>query len=104
GGKELHRLEGSRGEITGLAFTPDGKRLAAAHGPKPSGTPRARPGVLWDVKTGKETERFGEEDRFASSLTISRDGRRLAVGLGTTIRVWDLVEGKELQRHAAHRD
>jgi WD40 repeat protein len=104
GGTELHRLEWSRGEVTGLAFTPDGKRLAAAHGHKPSGTPRVQPIVLWDVKTGKETDRFGEEDTSATSLTISRDGRRMAVGIGTVIRVWDLVEGKEMQRHPAHKD
>lgn len=99
-GKEVWRVAGL-GQVTGVAFSPDGKRVATAHLFSGQGD-RAFPVILWDAMTGKKVEHFGEEKRTASSVAFSADGRRLAVGGDAAIRVWLLREGKEQGKQPAH--
>lgn len=66
--------------VSGLAFSPDGKTLAAATGGESSG---GGPLVLWEVDaTGKDWKRqeLVKEPAGCSSVAFSPDGKRLAYG------------------------
>jgi RNA polymerase sigma factor (sigma-70 family) len=72
-----------------VTFTPDGKRLITSG---PDHFVR-----IWDVKTGKELRRFALESGPSASLTLSKDGRKLAAVVaagGNAIRVLDLTSGE----------
>ncbi len=89
------------GVIRVLAFSPDGKRLAA-------GCPNQ--GVwLWDVESGKLIHTFGRkakvEQQIVDAVVFDHTGTRLAVttrdGL---IRVYDAVTGAEKLTISGYRD
>ncbi|MFJ2835253.1 toll/interleukin-1 receptor domain-containing protein [Nocardia sp. NPDC087230] len=70
------------------AFSPDGRRIAAATG---EGTIR-----IWDVETGRlvGTPSAGY-DTAPNSITFSPDGRSVAAsGKDGTIRWWDIADGR----------
>jgi WD40 repeat protein len=100
-GKEIRRCEGLRDKVRSVAFSPDGKKLAAA----------ARDGqvCLWDAATGKEllfivAHPDTTNADFAGSLCVafSPDGKQLATaGADRTVRVWDATTAKELMRFTA---
>jgi WD40 repeat protein len=83
----LHTL---RGWSYGLAFSPDGKRLAA--GERDEGIRPDRAIVLWDVATGKAADRLtGHRNVWA--VAFSPDGKQLASG-GDGIKLWDVATTK----------
>ncbi|HTU94064.1 MAG TPA: WD40 repeat domain-containing protein [Gemmataceae bacterium] len=86
-GQTLRRIETGPSGLRDLAFSPDGRTLAAT---------TADGFHLWDLATGKEVFRRPLPSDlpgypFATSLTFLPDGGRLATGLwdGTTL-IWDL--------------
>jgi WD40 repeat protein len=95
-GKEVRRFAGPRDSIKTVAFSPDGKTLAAA----------SRDGriVLWEAATGKEVLHIlahpnHKDATFAGTpcLAFSPDGKTLAsASTDRTIRLWDPVTAKEL--------
>jgi RNA polymerase sigma factor (sigma-70 family) len=89
GGRLLHELE-QPGEAVGVAFAPDGKTLAVTAA-GPTGWL-----VLWDLASGKERQRTGDKTGGAGAVAFSRNGDRLAAGLGRGA-VWgfDARTGKE---------
>jgi WD40 repeat protein len=97
-GKELRRFAGLKDGIKSVAFSPDGKTLAAA----------SRDGriVLWEAATGKELLHIvahpnHTDATFACSpcLAFSPDGKKLASGsTDRTIRLWDVANAKELAK------
>jgi WD40 repeat protein len=93
--------------VAGLAFSPDGRRLAAVGAPGP-GPPREAVVTLYDPATGEEVRRlrggkevrwepaFTPDDRQPLALAFSPDGGRLALGgPSDVLRVWDLAGGRE---------
>jgi WD40 repeat protein len=95
-GKELRRLEHGT-MVAAVAFSADGRTVATAAG----STIR-----LWDVADGKE--RAGLTPSSLASfrcVAFSPDGRAVAAGDGTsTVRVWEVVSGKEVWNFRGHDD
>ena len=79
--------------VTGLAFSPDGKQLAAGSG-------RETALMLIDVETG--TTKVLAQWVFIHSLAFSPDGKLLAAGLEKTAKVWDVATGKVVRELVGH--
>ncbi len=83
--------------ITGLTFSPDGRRLATAHA---DGSAR-----LWDVEGLDELLVLPGHRDAVRGLAFSPDGRRFATASADgTARVWDITVGGELYYLAGHSD
>ena len=82
-------LEGHTGEISRLAFSPDGKTLVSG----------AVNGVIkvWDVESYKEVATLRGHTQAIYSAAFSRDGTALATGAWNGIvRVWDMENHSEI--------
>lgn len=79
-----------------VAFSPDGKRLAAIESDSFSSGPKDRNCIsIWDVATGKELSRF-EGGSQLRSIVYSRDGKTLILASLGAIRLLDAVTWKEI--------
>lgn len=87
-GKETVTFHGHKGEVAGLAFCPDGNRLAAAYREEMTV-------VVWNTKTGEEVLDLAGNADWLRCLAYSPDGRRIASG-GGDVRVWDATNGQQL--------
>lgn len=87
-----------------VAFSPDGKRVAA---PVTAGSKGAPAGLIiddtgasvrvWDLQTGKSTQPVKGLKASVGQVVFSPDGKRLATaGSDKMVRVWDIEMGKEL--------
>jgi WD40 repeat protein len=101
-GKRLNPSPGHEGGLSGLAFSPDGSRLASA-----DDTGEV---IVWNAFTGAALVRM-EAKGSVRALAFSPDGRRLAAGDGDyqwgggkphSVRVWRTRDGKELSSFDAH--
>jgi WD40 repeat protein len=104
-GRELGTLQTPLTGALRLAFSPDGKTLAAGSAGGPAMW-------LYDVASAKETRVLsprGEDEmnpaasvahyyRVVPPPVFSRDGKRVATPGRAALHVWDAVAGQELQR------
>jgi WD40 repeat protein len=82
GGVSVHSV---RALPSGLAFSPDGRRVAAASGTSVIG--------LWDTVTGEQVGRFEGHAGSVACLGFSPEGNRLISGSAdTTAIVWDAAQ------------
>jgi WD40 repeat protein len=90
-------LRGHQNWIQGLAFSPDGKRLASA-----SGDRTAR---IWDLKTGTSEKTLEGHTGGLRDVAWSPDGQRLATAsFDKTARLWSAADGRSeavLKEHEA---
>ena len=76
------------GIVGGLAYSPDGKRIAAG---------MAQMLNVWDAETGKAVLSFRAHQHVITSLAYSPDGKRIATtSPESDMKVWDAETGKEL--------
>jgi RNA polymerase sigma factor (sigma-70 family) len=96
-GTALHSLSGGQASLasentpdTSVAFSPNGKILAAAHGNVIR---------LWNVATGELIRELQGHSQRIFTVAFVPGHDALASGAGDgTIRLWDLADGKELRR------
>jgi WD40 repeat protein len=81
GGTEMATLEGHTREMYTIALTPNGKFLISGG--------EDRTIRLWDIGGRKEAVVW-REDAPVWTVAISPDGRRVVVGVGSVIKVWDI--------------
>jgi WD40 repeat protein len=83
------------GRVFSVAFSPDGKMLAAGSW---DGTVR-----LWEAATGKELHRFHDQKTSVRAVAFSPDGKTLAFsGEGSAIVLRNTATGKEHRRLTGH--
>src|SRR5260370_32596843 len=84
-----------QGEVTALAFSPDGKMLASGGKDKLI--------CLWETATGKEIRRFRGHGAPIGSLAFSPDGKFLASAGGPdgTGRLWQVESGRGIRQWPA---
>jgi tetratricopeptide (TPR) repeat protein len=81
-GRVLHTLIGHTAEVRGLAFSPDGRRIATSSWDRTI--------KLWDPVTGREVFTLRGHTAGLLVVAFSPDGRRLVSGgIDFTARVWD---------------
>ena len=83
-GAELRTFRGHKQVVRGLAFSPDGGRIASAAGEV----------LLWDPATGAVEQTLRSTKPEIHSVAFSPDGLRLAaVGYHKPLELWDLKAG-----------
>ena len=99
-GRQRRELSGHPGKIRSVAWSPDGRRLAACGEQKPI--------TVWDVAEGKVTLTLdGHEGGFPDfgygatfdpcNIAWSPDSNRLAsAGTDRQVRIWDAATGKQV--------
>ncbi len=105
-GKEIRHLKGHGASVTGLAFTPDGARLASSGADKKV--------VVWDLSTGQEVFTLTATNRpneRPNGVAFSPDGTRLAIvheyseasgNSAGEVQVLDVATRKELLNLKGH--
>jgi len=76
-----------------VQFSPDGRRLAAAIGPK---------ALVWDANTGRLELTLVGHSAHVRSVCFSPDGGRLATTSEMTASIWDAQEGREILSLQGH--
>jgi WD40 repeat protein len=88
GGEELFALEGLDGYRFVLAFSPDGRILAAGD--------QAGNVILWDAESGGRLQTLSNAGDTVNSLAFSPDGTKLCAGLEDSITLYDPSTGARL--------
>ena len=92
----IHRLVGVEHTISALAFSPNGKLLAAIDGGNYAVKEVPTTVRLWDAETGTPLRQLGEFARHIPSLAFSPDSQRLVVGGSESLRMWDVETAEPL--------
>ncbi|MGE3805710.1 MAG: WD40 repeat domain-containing protein [Gemmataceae bacterium] len=86
-GSETMHLALGTGEVTQVAFSPDGARIAASERVKV---------MVWDAASGKRLLERSAQD--CGQIQFAHDGSRLVFSEGAVVRIVEVPSGKELSR------
>jgi WD40 repeat protein len=103
GGKQLVKFEGHECEVTLLAFSPDGLRLASADCAR-SGNETDKVTIrIWNLVDRVEAACLRGHKGGIGSMAFSPDGARLvALSQYATVHIWEVARGAELVRLPDH--
>src|SRR5262249_26398867 len=106
GPKELATLRWHGGPVLAVAFSPDGKTLAAAAGWYDPETNAQRTDMkLWDVATRRARAVPHGHAHWVHALAFSPDGKTLAsASYDRTLKLWEGATGKERRTLGGHTD
>ncbi|KAF0177678.1 MAG: cytochrome C [Limisphaerales bacterium] len=94
-----HTLTGIRGNVNSVAFSTDGRWVAAAGG-EPGLQGQA---AIWRVTDGGLVRKFEGHFDALYSVALSPDGKLLATGsYDQKIKLWDTATGKEVRTLTGH--
>ncbi len=94
-GAVLHSLKGHRAGILGVAFSPDGSRIASAG--------HDRIVKIWNAHRGTELLTFKGHSATVLAVAFSPDGGRIAsASLDKSVQVWDARTGAVHARFVGH--
>jgi WD40 repeat protein len=94
-GVETATLKNRSGDITHLAFSPDGTRLASSS--------KDWPILLWDLASQRVSAALNGHTAAVNSVSYSADGKQLISGSDDgTVRTWDAAAGRELATLSGH--
>ena len=90
-------LPGHKSQVYGVAFSPDGKRLASAS--------QGQAVILWDVESRKPLATLEGHKGAVYGVAFSPDGKRLAsASQDQTVILWDVDSHKPLATLEGHKD
>jgi WD40 repeat protein/serine/threonine protein kinase len=95
-GQEIVIFKGHTNTVQGLAFSPDGKRVASGEGAGRGAKPVPGLVKVWDAQTGQELLSLKGHKTGVWSVAFSPDGKRLASDGGGELKLWDAQTGQEL--------
>src|SRR5262249_40792515 len=94
--ENLRTLKAHTDDVRGVAFSPDGTRLATASADKTV--------KVWEVSTGRLSGNLIGHRSIVDTVTFSSDGTRLAsADLDGTVKVWKVSHNHELHTFKATR-
>jgi WD40 repeat protein len=98
-GQEVMTITGHSGSIQSVAISPDGTQIASAD----TGDVTIK---FWNVANGAMLQSISIQERgtraFASLLAYSPDGLRLAAAIGSRIKIYDTLNGREVFTLTGH--
>lgn len=90
-------LEGHAARVTGVAFSPDGERIATSSWD--------RTACVWDTRSGALLATFEGHTDAVTCVAFDADGARVVTGAGDhTARLWDVRSGASLETLRGHTD
>jgi WD40 repeat protein len=95
-------LKGHQNTVYGVAFSSDGKRLAAVGG---HGNLKRAEAKLWDLESGLELASIQGHTGRIMGVAFAPDGRTVITGSDdATVRLWDATTGKQRAVFKGHED
>jgi WD40 repeat protein/serine/threonine protein kinase len=91
---DLLTLRGHSDAVHGVAYSPDGTRLASASA---DGTVK-----VWDAITGQELLTLRGHTGAVGAVAYSPDGKQLASASDKTVRLWDAATGQVIRTFLGH--
>jgi DNA-binding beta-propeller fold protein YncE len=94
-GFHMFKVRGHSARISGVAVTPDGKRVVSASDDNTL--------KIWDLASGRELRTLTGHTWGVTAVAVTPDGKRVvSASDDNTLKIWDLASGRELRTLTGH--